>query len=178
MQDCAGPTDRFDTLIDALQGARAGSAALDIMVSYYLGDTPQSCVRAADLLVSKGFDWRVIGNLWDGDVPAYTRALDAPIEGEAIVATIQPQPGGRWAAVQRCGTRGDLVGWGATEALARRIAGLKALRMTAAAREAAPDAGPSASRRSRVPTPETASQATRPAERAADENDHEWKILF
>jgi hypothetical protein len=95
------------------------------MTAYTLGNVPLGSRRAADLLVEKGFDWAMIANLWDTEIPAYTQSLDASIPGENIVATLRMEGEAVWAAVQRMPDGGDIIGRGATEVLARRGAALK-----------------------------------------------------
>jgi hypothetical protein len=62
------------------------------------------------------------------DVPHYTTSVDASVPGENIVSVQLEESSGRWIAVNR-GPDGRLyIGGGNTEPLARRVAGLRAIK--------------------------------------------------
>lgn len=62
------------------------------------------------------------------DVPPYTQSLDAAIPGENIIAVQFDEASHKWIAINRSVNAALSVGVGNTEALARRVAALKAIR--------------------------------------------------
>ena len=64
--------------------------------------------------------------LWDDELPHYTTSLDAALPGESVILSRRTDSG-NWAALHSRGDgAGSIEGVGRTEALARRIAALKA----------------------------------------------------
>lgn len=118
----------LEKVIVVLGEAPAGGEDLDIRISVALGQLQSGSAKLLRLFVEEGYDWTVISNLLDEQVPPYTTSLDAGVPGETIVGVLFSRKRGRWAAIHR-GTDGREEGpvWAATEALARRAAGLAGL---------------------------------------------------
>ena len=112
-------------VISSLGEATQGGEDIDIRISVALGDLQSGSAKLLRLFVEEGYDWNVISNLLDEQVPPYTTSLDAKVPGESIVGVLYSRKRGRWAAIHR-GPDGREEGpvWAATEALARRAAGL------------------------------------------------------
>ena len=192
-----------DKLLESLGSARRGGRELDIIICYLLGDTSSEAGKMIQLLVEEGYPWDVVAELLDEELPPYTTTLDAALPGENIVLALHSPRRGRWAAVHQTPTGEQVLGWAASECLARRRAALKAMRATLLPRpvpakppapakpaaRAAPRAVP------RPPThPPTGAEAPQPAaspqgwsltpdpeaaqEDVAEEGEEEWKILF
>lgn len=115
----------LEKVITALGEARQGGEDLDIRISVALGGLQSGSAKLLRLFVEEGYDWNVISSLLDEQVPSYTTSLDASVPGEQIVGVLFSRKRGRWAAIHR-GADGREEGpvWAATEALARRAAGL------------------------------------------------------
>jgi hypothetical protein len=112
-------------VIAVLSEVREGSADLDVRISIALGQLQSGSAKLLRLFVEEGYDWAVISNLLDEQVPPYTTSLDAAVPGENIVGVLYSRKRERWAAIHR-GADGREEGpvWATTEALARRAAGL------------------------------------------------------
>ena len=112
-------------VIAVLGEVSEGGEELDIRVSVALGELQSGSAKLLRLFVEEGYDWSVISSLLDEQVPAYTTSLDAGVPGESIVGVLYSRKRRRWAAIHR-GADGREEGpvWAATEALARRAAGL------------------------------------------------------
>lgn len=115
----------LQNVLVALSEAGEGSAELDVRISVALGELQSGSAKLLRLFVEEGYDWAVISNLLDEQVPPYTTSLDASVPGEKVVGVLFSRKRGRWAAIHR-GADGREEGpvWAATEALARRAAGL------------------------------------------------------
>ncbi len=108
------------SLIAELEKAERGSRKLDFKIGSYLGWSPP---------IARYREW----GMWlapggeEAQLPWWTTSLDAKLPGEDIIQTAE-QMTGNWMALQRR-AKGDPA-WEAayakTEALARRIAALKA----------------------------------------------------
>ena len=106
------------SLLSRLENAPEGSRELDLDIHLQAGD------------LGDDFD---LGDLntepnW---LPHYTTSLDAKLPGENIVQVHAPGwnaaiPEGRWQAVHATDVAHGVYGYGHTEALARRIASLRA----------------------------------------------------
>ena len=162
-------------VIGALSEAREGGAALDVRISVALGDLQSGSAKLLRLFVEEGYDWAVISNLLDEQVPPYTTSLDASVPGENIVGVLYSRKRGRWAAIHRAADgREEGPVWAATEALARRAAGLTGqlsqhgVGPDRAAPPAVPDKPPQAAAPSQAGGTETEAEDELP----------DWKILF
>ncbi len=109
------------SLITRLEQAPEGSRELDCEIHNALYDT-RLFVSGSEVKNTNG-----IGEVWDADCPHYTTSLDAKLPGENIRHVESPLGTRRWEAWQ-CDGEGEIeaFGYGNTEALARRIASLKA----------------------------------------------------
>ncbi len=178
----------FDKLIASLEGAQGGSRELDIIISFMLGDTSTDAGKMIQLLVEEGYSWSVVSELLDEDVPPYTSALDAAVPEENIVLALQSPRRAKWAAVHQKPDGEQILVWAASEALARRIAALKAMRGSAKPADAtAPgrpaDAPPAAPKKPAPvgPDPDAPAPTWTEPDTTADEEqeaESEWKILF
>jgi hypothetical protein len=112
-------------VISSLGEAPRGGEDIDIRISVALGDLQSGSAKLLRLFVEEGYDWNVISSLLDEQVPPYTTSLDAKVPGENIVGVLYSRKRGRWAAIHRAPDgREEGPVWAATEALARRAAGL------------------------------------------------------
>jgi hypothetical protein len=118
----------LEKVIVVLGEAPAGGEDLDIRISVALGELQSGSAKLLRLFVEEGYDWTVISSLLDEQVPAYTTSLDAGVPGENVVGVLFSRKRERWAAIHRGpdGREEEPV-WAATEALARRAAGLAGL---------------------------------------------------
>ncbi len=181
----------FEKLIASLERAKGGSRELDIIISFILGDTSTDAGKMIQLLVEEGYPWSVISELLDEDLAPYTSALDAALPGENIVLALYSPRRAKWAVVHQKPDGEQVLVWAASEALARRVAALKATRGSAKpagamapgrptkARPAAPKKpAPAAPKK---PAPVAPARAwTEPAAPVDEEQEaeSEWKILF
>ena len=112
-------------VISSLGEARGGGEDSDIRISVALGEMQSGSAKLLRLFVEEGYDWNVISSLLDEQVPPYTTSLDAGVPGENIVGVLFSRKRRRWAAIhRRPDGREEGPVWAATEALARRAAGL------------------------------------------------------
>ena len=114
-------------LVENLENSSAGSLKLDTMVSYLVASSDACSETVRQALVEGDVSWEVVNQLLDDRPSPFTRSIDAAIPGENIVLAIYSTKRSRWAAVQKSADGREFLGWGATEALARRAAALKAL---------------------------------------------------
>ena len=167
----------LEKVIAVLSEVPEGGEELDIRVSVALGELQSGSAKLLRLFVEEGYDWSVISSLLDEQVPAYTTSLDAGVPGETIVGVLYSRKRRRWAAIHR-GADGREEGplWAATEALARRAAGLAGIlsqqRMDRdqQVRRQPPDKPP----RAAVDAP----AGTGGSEPEAGDELPDWKILF
>ncbi len=182
-------------VIPSLGEAPQGGEDIDIRISVALGDLQSGSAKLLRLFVEEGYDWNVISSLLDEQVPPYTTSLDANVPGETIVGVLYSRKRGRWAAIHR-GPDGREEGpvWAATEALARRAAGLAGImsqekmgqeRMSQGrigqdqqAQPKLPDKPPRESPRESVDEPADESAGAGGTEPEAEEEPSDWKILF
>src|SRR3546814_19792773 len=77
--------DIIRRVVSALQTAPSGSQELDCMISYAIelarGEFDQVMMQ---LLVSEGYSWNVISEIWVGKVARSTQSLDFAVEVENI----------------------------------------------------------------------------------------------
>lgn len=115
----------LDTLIARLETAEAGSRELDFEIAIQAKIVPDG------FTLDDNGEWRdrdgYVRRTWM--CPRFSESLDASIPGEDIVTVVQWN-GGPWTAWTRTGKRGI----GHTEALARRIAALRARQAATEAR--------------------------------------------
>ncbi len=158
-------------LIVALQEAPTGDRKLDAMVAYHCGAVSRDVHQMVRLLIDEGSSWDLVFELMEGDIPAFTSSLDASVPGENIVCAIFSTKYQRWAAVNRDEDGAEVLAWAADEVLARRVAGLQAIRERAATKEP----------RSELPGPEAQRVPRRPEfhlPELGSADEEEWKILF
>ncbi len=178
-------------VISTLGEAAQGGEDIDIRISVALGDLQSGSAKLLRLFVEEGYDWNVISSLLDEQVPPYTASLDAKVPGESIVGVLYSRKRGRWAAIHRAPDgREEGPVWAATEALARRAAGLAGImsqekmgqeRMSQGrmgqdqqARPKLPDKPP----RESVDEPADESAGAGGTEPESEEEPSDWKILF
>jgi hypothetical protein len=124
---CASRLTTLRTLLPVLERAAAGSARLDLLISYVVEGASSDDLRRIELFRSEGYLPERIAALL-GQVPhPYTTRLDAVLPGENIILSMYSAARGRWAAIHRTPEGEETLRWGATEALARRIATLSAI---------------------------------------------------
>ncbi len=176
-------------VISSLGEAPQGGEDIDIRISVALGDLQSGSAKLLRLFVEEGYDWNVISSLLDEQVPPYTTSLDAKVPGESIVGVLYSRKRERWAAIHRAPDgREEGPVWAATEALARRAAGLAGIMsqekmgQDQRARPKLPDKPPRESPRESVdePADESANESagTGGTEPEAEEEHSDWKILF
>lgn len=182
----------LEKLLESLENAETGSRDLDIIVTFVLGDIDTEAGKTIQLLVEEDYPWSLIAELLDETLPRYTDSLDTRIPGEAITLSAYSTRRGRWLAVHRPSGGGQMIGWAATESLARRVAALKGLARALAGepgRAETDEAGvrtqepaEATPRRHRPPAPAPATPAAGEREELnhGEENgaEEEWKILF
>jgi len=154
-----------ELLIRELEAAPGGTAALDQRIEQCLATCFAVKANLSELLVSEGVSWATVSETLRDRAPHYTRSLDASLPGEDILFVMRSKARGKWAAVQRSFGGREVLAWGATEALARRLAALK---VTAAAFGWTEALAP----RAASPSPAPAA----PADEAQDTA--EWKVRF
>jgi len=155
-----------ELLIRELEAAPGGSAALDQRIEHCLATAFAVKANLTELLVSEGVSWATVTETLHDRAPHYTRSLDASLPGEDILFVMRSKARGKWAAVQRSFGGREVLAWGATEAVARRLAALKVTAVAFGWTEAVP--------------PRT-SAASSAASAAAAEEPHdpvEWKVRF
>ena len=115
-----------ETLIARLEEATEGGREWDWWIAYQQGHPSMNGARVADD-GSIGFLPFTPDSNADNAIPHYTTSLDAKLPWEDI-EMVSHQTTGRWCALQRQPKRGAKheAAYGHTEALARRIAALKA----------------------------------------------------
>lgn len=164
-------------VISSLGKAPEGGEDIDIRISVALGELRSGSAKLLRLFVEEGYDWTVISSLLDEQVPPYTTSLDASVPGENIVGVLFSRKRGRWAAIHRGpDSREEGPVWAATEALARRAAGLAGImsqERMGRGRQAQPE----------LPDKPPREAADEPAgaggtEPEAEEELPDWKILF
>jgi hypothetical protein len=165
MNQIVTETIGLDRIIEAVEQAALGSRVLDLMIANLVRPGSFRMNRMIRTLVDEGYSWNLIGEIFDEEMPAFTGSLDARLPGENIVFVMHSAKRGRWAALHRDEQGREVLAWAATEALARRLAALKAMQGGAA--EAGEGASPSA-------VPATPPAAPEDGEPAAGE----WKIRF
>ena len=159
----------------ALQEAQEGSRRLDALIAYHSGAADRDVQQMIRLLIDEGSAWDLIFELMEGDVPAYTTSLDARVPGENIVCALFSTKYGRWAAVHRGTDETEVLAWAGTEILARRVAGLRAIRgQTVSPREPQPEILAPEKLSASLPEP-VGALAERPELVAAEDD---WKVLF
>jgi hypothetical protein len=167
----------LEAVIAALGAASRGSRELDCMIACALGgevggeggEFDQIMMRE---MVSEGYAWDSIVELWDDRVPAYTTSLDAALAGENIRCVIHSSKRGRWAAIHKAPDGREVLMWGADEVLARRLAALKALSANLATGPTVTATSP-AQEADAPATPDPAQE-----DQTSKEEKKEWSILF
>lgn len=119
------PDLHADTLLPALQSASAGHRRLDLMIAFALGHIDIDSGTVLRVLLDNAMEQDDPAALLGANCPHYTTSLDAGIPGENIILALYQPQRRAWTAVHRC-EHGDIVGTGASEVLARRVAALKA----------------------------------------------------
>lgn len=170
------------TLLPVLEKADRGSARLDLLIGYLVDAASPDDLRRIELFREDGYLPDRIAEL-TGFVPMpYTTSLDAALPGENIVLAMYSAARGRWAAIHRRSDGEEDMAWGATEALARRAAALRAIAVAnkvalprAADRPAGLVAG-TAAVANEVPDDSWPDDANDPAPLEGEAEP--WKILF
>ena len=129
--------DELDILIAELESAGEGSEALDARIHFGFRVMAGRSPDIAALLIGEGISWPTVRATLDEAIPPYTTSLDAAADGEDIVFVLRSARRNLWGAMQRT-TSGkkageEVMGWAATEPLARRLAALKSWRADMAA---------------------------------------------
>lgn len=127
------------------------------MIAFALGRIDVDSATVLRILLDNAAEQNDPATLLASDCPHYTTSLDAAIPGENIILSLYQPKRQAWTAVHRS-DRGDIVGTGASEPLARRVAALKAILATgtgSAAVRPIPTMTPTPSQPS-IPTPEPA----------------------
>lgn len=173
----------FDELLPLLQSAEEGSRRLDLMIAFAMGRGSIDSRTVLHILLQNEASPDRLAELIDHDCPNYTTSLDAELPGENIVLSLYQPTQSAWTAVHRSDA-GDVIGSGASEILARRVAVLKASLVSATGDRAetgrrappAPPAGaPAAGSTLTMPDPEIM-QPGRGRSDPAEETD--WEILW
>lgn len=205
-----------DDLIAALESAETGSRMLDVQLAYFLSEATEGSdggpanprlpakwhalgefPAIAKIMLDEGFSWQSVCDVLDCEAPAYTTSLDASIPGENIVFVIRSAKRSRWGAIHKTAEGGEIFGWGATEALARRTAAMRAWKKAAIeaqgkVRPAAermedrtdelrpdPAAAESASRKSAINGRDNEVSLEQSLGHAmSEQEDRDWEILF
>lgn len=160
-------------LIATLQDADEGDRRLDAIIAYHCGAAGRDAHQMMRLLIDEGSSWDLIYELLEGEIPPFTSSLDAAVPGENIVCAMYSSKHDRWAAVHREPDGSEVLAWSANEVLARRVAGLRAIREQRLAESRpqghlpGPDGAPF------LPHPRSQAETSEQAE-----TDAEWKILF
>lgn len=115
------------TLLPVLERAKAGSPRLDLLISYVVDESSPDDLRRIELFSDEGYMPERVAALLGYVPPAYTTSLDAAVPGENVVLSMYSPAKARWAAIHRRSSGHEDLHWGATEALARRIAALHAI---------------------------------------------------
>jgi hypothetical protein len=156
-------------LITEIEGAPAGSAALDARIHFGFRVATQGSPDISALLIEQGITWPTVEAVLDEQIPPFTTSLDAALEGEDITFVIRSTKRGRWGAMQKARCGEEILAWAATEPLARRLSALRAcyvdMEKTAAVANVANETPPAT-----LPTPEI--QADAPA------GEKDWEVLF
>lgn len=118
----------LDAVIAELENAAQGGAALDGRVHFGFRVLADQSPDIAALLISEGLSWPTVQAVLDDAIPPYTTSLDAAVDGENVMLVLRSTKRRRWGAMQRTSWGGEVMGWAATEPLARRLAALKARR--------------------------------------------------
>lgn len=117
----------LDNLLQDLQQADEGSRKLDILISFVIGETPARHRPVIKILLEDETKTALICKLIGEDFPRYTESLDAKLPDENVVLSMYSEARGKWAAAHKPADGEECVAWASTEALARRLAALKAL---------------------------------------------------
>jgi len=123
----------LDAVIVELEAATEGSAALDGRVHFGFRVLADQSPDIAALLIAEGISWPTVQLVLDDVIPPYTTSLDAAIDGENVMLVLRSAKRKRWGAMQRTSWGSEVMGWAATEALARRLVALKTHRAEMAA---------------------------------------------
>lgn len=140
----------LDAVIAELEGAAAGNRSLDARIHLGIRVMAGHGQDIASLLINEGVSWPTVEATLDDAIPRYTTSLDAALEGERIVFVLRSARRAQWVAMQKAAGE-EVLGWAATEALARRLAALKSWRADMAAAVADRSTG----REAAVPMPGT-----------------------
>lgn len=140
----------LERVIDAIEQADFGSKLLDIMIATAVGAGSSKFSRLVNVLIDEGYSWDTMQEIFDEEVKPYSRSLDAAVPGESIVMAAHAPKRARWAALHRGADGREVLAWAATEMLARRLAGLKALQ---AGRSLAASPGATSDSTSAAPPP-------------------------
>jgi len=113
-------------LIAEIEAAATGGAVLDARIHFGFRIAARRAPDIAALLIEEGITWPTVEAVMDEQLPPYTTSLDASLEGELITFVVRSAKRGRWGAMQKARCGEEVLAWAATEALARRLAALRA----------------------------------------------------
>jgi len=184
----------IDALISEIENAPAGSAELDSRIHFGFRVAMERCPDIGELLFREGVSWLTVKQALDARIAPFTTSLDAALEGEEITFVVHAIRQGKWGAMQRTRHGEEILAWGVTEPLARRLAAIKAWRaqfaraaaemkaMTGAADEdhAEPAPPPPSEGTAADSAPETAREAEKHDDKpmAAVEEKKDWEVTF
>lgn len=177
----------LDNLLRDLQQAEEGSRKLDILISFVIGATPARHRPVIRILLEDETKTALICKLIGEDFPRYTESLDAKLPDENVVLSMYSEARGKWAAAHKPADGEEFVAWAATEALARRLAALKALEAADTDRDPGtiaverPARAPGAAETPRIVRPRPVSARPEPAAAPpvqADVATEDWDIRF
>ena len=114
------------TLADEIEGATAGSAALDARIHFGFRVATGRSPDIASALIEQGITWPTVETVLNEHIPPFTTSLDAALVGENITFVLHAARRGRWGAMQIARSGEEVLVWAATEALARRLAAIRA----------------------------------------------------
>lgn len=188
----------IDALIAEIEEAPAGSDALDSRIHFRFRVAMERCPDVGALLFREGITWLTVKQALEAQIQPYTTSLDAALEGEEITFVVHAVRQGKWGAMQRTRHGEEVLVWAATEALARRLAAIKAWRaqfvralaqMEKMAEPAEQDrAPPAAAAPVAAPAPDAAEDESAPARNPkpaetrhpaiAAQGKKDWEVLF
>ena len=175
----------LDCLIGEIEAAAEGSRSLDARIHFGLRAIAGRGEDIAALLIGEGITWPTVDAAMGETIPPYTTSLDAALAGEDIRFVLRSARRARWGAMQ-IAAGAEIIGWAATEPLARRLVALKSWRAEIAedcaghVSAAGPPTTPNVPRRE-MPAPSAANGDDARAENGGGNGVREtrdWEVLF
>lgn len=167
----------IDQLITDLKEAPAGNRRLDLRIAYCLATLEGKRIDVPRLLIDAGFSFDTVSQALEDRAPPYTTSLDAPVAGERIVLCLRSEKRGAWGAVHRGRDGTEILAWGKSECLARRIAALKAVRRAQRGETDSRDAEVGKAALGALER-SLSHDAPTVGEAAQDDADPGWKVMF